>query len=627
MALATFWVWFDTLASQGIGTRLLSLMSTANATDHPPLEQLVTSSGASSRWRAFWLACFVMTVPMLIPYLAGMWDFEHYQYFPFTFLAVGYLVYARWDRTFFGPRGWLGWVLVGLALLLVIGSLQIPSAWLAGVGFVVLSFACLGALRGPDDRSLLVVGLPLLMLIQLPVGLDRLLILRLQGATTELASVCLDVFGVPHAVAGNIIQLSGRELFVAEACSGIQSVFTLAFLACVLVAWNRRRLWLTPLYLVIAGLLAVAGNVLRVTTVALAESLWEMDLADGWRHDLLGYVALAIAAMLLVSFDQLIAMFLHPATGAGETVHNPIIRGWNFAVAGWNLTDDEVGYGYGANPERSPSEPIRQPWLDRVVFGTVAWKYALGLVALVTLGGVAQAMRVEVNRDPEPLIREYTLIEPPADLLAGDYEVIKITDHTSVRGGVEPRLGQNADIWTCSIGDRGQLQGQFVLSQAYSGWHELCICYDNLDWDRIEREVGTVEPDSAAASADDNPDAPTELMPESFVTARFNRPDGQYGYLLFTAVNADGTVPAPPSSLGALGARLFSRLERHGVVDQQDLVMFQLWVVTPGKLDSELLEQLRADFVRARGRVAAAMRQAGPAESSSSSDPLVSSEG
>ncbi|MGZ7227087.1 archaeosortase/exosortase family protein, partial [Streptococcus pyogenes] len=76
--------------------------------------------------------------------------------------------------------------------------------------------------------------------------------------------VLLDAFAVPHAVANNVIQLANRELFVAEACSGIQSVFTLAFLALLMIAWRRRRVWMTPIYLLIACLLAVFANVIRV---------------------------------------------------------------------------------------------------------------------------------------------------------------------------------------------------------------------------------------------------------------------------------------------------------------------------------------------------------------------------
>ena len=66
------------------------------------------------------------------------------------------------------------------------------------------------------------LALPLVMLINLPLGYDQLLTMRLQQITSGLSSVMLDVLAIPHALNNNVIQLATRELFVAEACSGLQ---------------------------------------------------------------------------------------------------------------------------------------------------------------------------------------------------------------------------------------------------------------------------------------------------------------------------------------------------------------------------------------------------------------------
>ncbi len=574
-------------------------MSSVEVIDRDRSERLFGGSEHAARWRWFWLALLGMCVPMLVPYLAGMWDFEHYQYFPFVFLAVGFLVHARWDGVFRGPRGWLGWGMVAAGLLGMVTSLLLPSAWMAGLSFVILALACLDSMSGTDDRRLIGAGLPLLMLVQLPVGLDRMLILRLQRATTELSSVVLDIATVAHTVSGNVIQLASRELFVAEACSGIQSVFTLAFLACVIVAWNRRRVWLVPVYLVIAVVLAVAGNVFRVTAIAVASIWWETDLATGWQHELIGYLALGVAALFLLSFDQLVMTLLHPTNiGSGEMVHNPLIRGWNYAVAGWRYSGEETGYGYRPELGGDDARGATEPWIERLMLGRarlgpLPWYSLLGFAGLITLGAVTQAMRVEINRDPQPLIRSGLLVDPTADLIQGEYGVLAVDGHESTRDGSEPRLGQNADLWEFQAGEN---EGQLVLSQTYSGWHELCVCYENLQWDLVDREV-----------CDPVWDTPVADEGGTFVTARFKRPEGQRGYLLFTAINADGTIPEAPSSWGALGARFFSRLERHGVVEQQDLAMLQLWLVTPGKVTPQFLEDVQSDFIEIRTRVAAAI--------------------
>lgn len=574
-------------------------MSATEVFDRNRAGRLFSGSDVAVRWRWFWLALLGMCVPMLVPYLAGLWNFEHYQYFPFVFLAVGYFVYTRWDRVFRAPRGWLGWGLVTLGVLGIVGSVLVPSAWLAGFSFVILALACLDSMSGEADRRLIGAGIPLLMLVQIPLRLDRSLIIRLQRATTELSSVVLDIVTVPHAVAGNVIQLASRELFVAEACSGIQSVFTLAFLACVIVAWNRRRIWLTPVYLLIAVILAVAGNVFRVTAIAAGSAWWGVDLASGWQHELIGYLALAVAGLMLLSFDQLVVTLLHPTNvGSGEMAYNPIIRVWNFVVAGWRHSGDETGYGYRPETDVDHVRAKREPWLEKFVLGWAGpgrlARYAmLGVAALVIVAGATQAMRVEINRDWQPLISSELLVNPSSDLIEGQYRVMTVDGHQAVRDGSEPRLGQNADLWDFRV---GELAGQLVISQTYSGWHELTVCYEILDWNLVDREVCNADPESVVTDEEG-----------SFITARFKRPDGQYGYLLFTAVNADGTIPEAPSSWGATGTVWLDRLQRHGMIQRQNLAMLQLWMVTPEKISPKLLQDVQADFVEIRGRLAAAI--------------------
>lgn len=574
-------------------------MSAAETFDHGRASQLFASSERSVRWRWFWLTLLAMCVPMLVPYLANLWKFEHYQYFPFAFLAAGYFLYTRWDRVFRGPRGWVGWTMIATGLLGLVVAVAFPSAWFGGFSFVILALAFMHSASGEEDRDLLVSAMPLLMLLQIPLRLDRSLIIRLQKATTELSSVVLDIFAVPHAVAGNVIQLAKRELFVAEACSGIQSVFTLAFLACVLVAWNRRRLWLTPAYLLIAVLLAIAGNVFRVSTIAMASAWWGLDLSGGWQHELIGYIALALAGLLLLSFDQLVVTLLHPTSGTGgETSRNPVIWVWNFIVAGWRDTGDETAYGYRPEADASDVREPKESWLDRLVAGRLPMARPigfamLGLAGLVTVAAATQATRVEIGRDWDALISSELLVEPTPALLEGQYGFLTVEGHQAVRDGTEPRLGQNADLWDFRAGDYA---GQLVLSQTYAGWHELTVCYEILEWHLVDREVCLLAADEMQRDESG-----------SFITARFKGPDGQYGYLLFTGVNADGTIPEAPSSLGAMGTVWLDRLERHGVIRQQNLAMLQMWLVTPQKMTPRMLKEIQQDFVAIRGRVAEAI--------------------
>jgi len=545
---------------------------------------------SDKRWVWFWAGMLAISLPMLIPYLLGMWSFEHYRYIPFVFLVVGYLIWTRSDRVLRAPTGWFAWTLVVTSILTIVVALSLPSTWLAGLAFVVLAATCIGSMRGPFDRTLLGSAVPLLMLIQMPVGMDQRLINSLQGLTTDLSSVLLDILGVPHAVEGNTLQLVSRELFVADACSGIQSVFTLSFIACVVVAINRRRLWLTPIYLLIAVFLALAGNTIRVSAVALAEHWFAADLSSGWQHDILGYATLGIATAFLLSFDQLIVTVLHPANVGGDSsMDSPFIRAWNYLVADWRIGSDDSVYGFKSDKDSSQTRASKQSPLDKLVLNPSTGYAALALLGVIGIAAAVRATQVEVNKAPKTLVGSYILFDPKPDLMDGQYSVTTVSGHQSTRNGTEERLGQNADLWEAKVGER---HAQIVVSQTYRGWHELCVCYRNMDWKQLSRLV-TDPPDSEADPAN----------PESFITARFQDKQGNFGYLLYTAVNEDGTVAEAPSALEALGGRFFTRLERHGYVTLQDSVMFQMWLVSPDKISSGTLRKMQSDFIEMRSRL------------------------
>ncbi|MCG8651445.1 MAG: exosortase, partial [Pirellulales bacterium] len=414
-------------------------------------------------WMLFWALLLAASVPMLLIYLSRMWAIERYQYFPFVFVAFGVLLYQRFDWRFSPPHSWYRWVQVGTAVIAILAASIVRSPWLNTVGFVLLMASFLGSSTDRQGRSLIALVLPLLLLIRLPLGYDYLLVVKLQGITTELSSVMLDLLRVPHSAAANVIRLPSRELFVAEACSGIQSVFTLAFIAMSLITFFRRRIWLTGIYLVIAVLLAIAANMMRVTIVALGEAWHGVDLASGWPHEIVGYAALLTAILLLISFDQLVMTFLHPidATAEGELTYNPVVAAWNWLAC---PADSSAKTSGAADPERAESQ---QNFRQRPLWPRQTWIRGIFLAAISTLllVSVSQATRLAFVDDGDftrrSVVRD-AVFEVPEDLLASTpFQSMEVASHSVSRGGANPRLGDNADLWDVNF---GQQPGQIVLS-------------------------------------------------------------------------------------------------------------------------------------------------------------------
>ena len=182
-----------------------------------------------------------------------------------------------------------------------------------------------------------------------PWNYDLTAIQWLQRVTTSIASQLLNFFGYLHLRTGNVLEFPGKRFMVEEACSGVQSLFTLLFLATLIICGYRRR-WLHGL-IVMATAAGLAGvmNVLRVCAVAIAWDAAQIDLSSGWQHDMLGYVALIIAGLLVLSSDACCAFFLSSvpdlaAGGVAAEFRNPLVGFWN-----WMLT----------RRRRSDSEPVQ----------------------------------------------------------------------------------------------------------------------------------------------------------------------------------------------------------------------------------------------------------------------------
>ncbi len=539
-------------------------------------------------WQYFWGMLLVASLPMLLSYLSNLWRLEAYRYFPFVLLSVGWFVYTRWDRQFRPPVGWIGWAIIGFGLLLIVFAVLIPSPWLAAVGFFFFCLAFLASSQDEHQLSLVGLALPLVMLVHLPLGFDQLLVIRLQQITTSLSSVLLDVFTVPHAIEYNIIRLTTRDLFVAEACSGIQSVFTLMFLSTLLVTANRRPLWSAPIYLVIAIMLAVFANVLRVTTVALGDVWFSIDLAEGWQHELVGYAALGFGALMLLSFDQLIIGLLHPVDSPpgqdGEL--NPFIRLWNFLVGAGTSDGRQVG-------------PIVLLLSNASRRGAGVWQYVWPRKGVIVLAGILAVASVGQAIHVARPVRVFAgstepVFVPNPSLFDDQLADVKVLGHEITREGSDPRLGENSDVWQCHLEDLG-LDAQFIVTQPYGDWHELCWCYTVMNWTMLSRVVRGID-ESPLPDGD-------EVNSNPYILAKFKPESSGYCYLYYSAIDRSANLISPPPQVGRLQGRFAQYLYQDDAVASSDLAMLQFLVTSPKKLETQELEQLSERFVQMRGLV------------------------
>lgn len=212
------------------------------------------------------------------------------------------------------------------------------SPFLAVLGFWFLTLAIGLACRDREVKTSLayLTVLPLIT-VRLPLEIDQSLILWLQRVTSSIASELLNFFGYLHLQTGVILQFPGKSFQVADACSGVQSLYAVLFLAAFVTCGNRRRFFHTALVIASGLLFAGVMNVIRISLIAIAWETSGTDLTFGVAHDVIGYIALFGAAMLVLSADAFWAFCLDPVPdvqGAGITAvyRNPFVAIWNWLM-------------------------------------------------------------------------------------------------------------------------------------------------------------------------------------------------------------------------------------------------------------------------------------------------------
>lgn len=154
-------------------------------------------------------------------------------------------------------------------------------------------------------RQLLHWWLPALLLVlsvPIPAVVLNTLAFPLQLKASQMGAALLEWRHVPVLLAGNVIHLPERSLFVTEACSGLRSLTALISLG-VLIG----GLWLkVPLVRVVLVLMAIPVamflNGIRVFLTGFLVHFVDPALGDGFMHYTEGWVVFVIAFVILGCF-------------------------------------------------------------------------------------------------------------------------------------------------------------------------------------------------------------------------------------------------------------------------------------------------------------------------------------
>lgn len=507
-------------------------------------------------------------IPFLVPYFKQLWELDHYQFYPFAIIGLAWLVRERLDVQRFQWTYRSTLLLVADITLVGLGAFAM-SPWPVMAGLVC---ACGGVLLACRDQtsssSLFYLALLPLMVLRLPLNLDLRLINWLQTITTQTTSSILNQLNYTHFRSGNVIEFANKSLMIEEACSGVQSLFTVLFLAAVIICL-RRRSFFPAIGLFCWGIFwATSMNIVRVTGLAIAWRSFGIDLTAGWSHTAWGYVVLLTTIILMLSTDRLIdgmTSFVPDPRTESERFRNPVTSIWNW-IFKVHLPMST------ANLEKKRQQPLHLPPKFLRSIPVVA------VIAAVLFAAQTSQAVVNSRSSASPLT------------LSSSLELFKATDlppklNTWVQSGYttdtrsqSSSFGQYSNTWNYKFGDQA---AHISCDHLFRGWHHLEVCYRGIGWEIESRRV-----------IDGDPSESGESWP--IVEVEFSRPSGERSLLLYSFFDAAGKPVLPPEA--STSAALIDRIMRRSAVQFRGMTsatyQTQVFLELPGTMTQTERERI-----------------------------------
>lgn len=456
-------------------------------------------------------------LPYLFMHFQNLWRKPHYQFFPLFLIAWFLLVRSRWPVS-----GELAtrpvkpsWILSILATAALLGATLLASPYCSAVATVLIAGTfMLPVARAFPEKHMGRCWMLLWLLIPPPRSLDVHLIQSLQRFAASSSSRLLDMLGYLHLLQGTIIEFPGRSLFVEEACSGIQSLFSLIVFTSIYVVWQRRP-WLHLIPMIfLATFWAAVSNIMRLMVIALADQQFLVDLTSGWKHEAIGYTVFAFAIWMVISSDHLLKFFLDPIHSKAGISPVALSRIWNRWIAG--------------DSSRPSTNESAKPLDSNVRLGQAS----SFILVVAVLCGLLQGILFSRG-----LIRRFGTV--PAS------ERVNRFDEDSLQKTVAPwklenfeiqkrsrtsEEGQYSRVWNFNS---GSFQAYVSFDYTFVGTHSLPNCYVHKGW-QIHKVRSTKPTDNAAGWSQQE--------------VEFRRELGREGFLIYSLFNETGSSIAPPES-------------------------------------------------------------------------------
>lgn len=268
------------------------------------------------------LAAFLlMYVPLFERLNKQIWSTDEQGHGPMILGASLWLMWTKRRQLFAtervpAPVPGLGLLLVAMGLYVVGHSQGILEIDTFSMILVALSLALLTV----GVSGVKVLWFPfffLLFMVPLPGALVQALTLPLKFAVSVVAEQLLYWADYPIGRTGVTLTIGQYQLLVADACSGLNSLFTLESLGLLYMNIMRYQSgWRNVILATFIVPISFVANVTRVIALVLVTYYYGDEVGQSFVHEFAGLMLFSVALVLIYGVDRLLAAKFDKTEGA-----------------------------------------------------------------------------------------------------------------------------------------------------------------------------------------------------------------------------------------------------------------------------------------------------------------------
>jgi len=296
-----------------------------------------SASYPKNLWKPFLIAAALsfLYATVLAKLGRDWWTDENYSHGLLVPPVIGFIVWLEFDelrKVSKNPSLIFGGALILLSLVLLLAGTLGAELFMQRISLILMLVGVVIYFFGAKILKILLVPFALLLLaIPIPQIIFNKIAFPLQIWASQMAIWGIRLFEVPSVRKGNVIELLPQgatqvvSLEVVEACSGIRSLMTLMTLALVLAYVTRTKkpaaesswldclkdfdFWRTVILMFSAIPIAILTNAARVTATGVLTFYYGKQAAEGFTHDVSGWLVYLVALGLLMSVSFVLKKF------------------------------------------------------------------------------------------------------------------------------------------------------------------------------------------------------------------------------------------------------------------------------------------------------------------------------